>query len=126
MQQTVIIADDAPFIRAMLKDILEDMDWTVTAEACDGREAVDEYVRLRPDVVMLDITMPDTDGLTACREILAHDPDARVVMISALGQRDEVLDAIRCGAADFVIKPFEADRVELTLRRIVTRSPQPV
>lgn len=125
MQQTVIIADDAQFMRLMLKDILEDMGLTVVAEATDGRQAVAGYLELRPDLVMLDITMPELDGVAACREILAHDPRARIVMISALGQKDEVLAAVRAGAGDFVIKPFEAERVEVTLRSLLSRQAQP-
>lgn len=125
MQQTVIIADDAQFMRLMLKDILEDMGLTVVAEATDGHQAVADYLELRPDLVMLDITMPGLDGVAACREILTHDPHARVVMISALGQKDEVLAAVRAGAGDFVIKPFEAERVEVTVRSLLTRQGHP-
>jgi two-component system chemotaxis response regulator CheY len=125
MQQTVIIADDAQFMRLMLKDILEDMGLQVVAEAGDGRQAVAEYQQWRPDLVMLDITMPEQDGVAACREILALDPRARVVMISALGQKDEVLEAVRAGAGDFVIKPFEAERVEVTVRSVLSRQAQP-
>ena len=125
MQQTVIIADDAQFMRLMLKDILEDLGLRVVAEAQDGRQAVEEYRELRPDLVMLDITMPEMDGVAACREIVALYPGARVVMISALGQKDEVLAAVRAGAGDFVIKPFEAERVEVTVRSQLTRTTQP-
>ena len=125
MQQTVIIADDAQFMRLMLKDILEDMGLKVVAEVADGVQAVAEYRNHRPDLVMLDITMPELDGVSACREILASDPRARVVMISALGQKDDVLAAVRAGAGDFIIKPFEAERVEVTVRSLLTRQPQP-
>ena len=125
MQQTVIIADDAQFMRLMLKDILEEMGLTVVAEAADGRQAVAMYREHHPDLTFLDITMPDLDGVEACREILAEDPQARVIMISALGQKDEVLEAIRAGAGDFIIKPFESERVEVTLRSVLTRQFQP-
>lgn len=125
MQQTVIIADDAQFMRLMLKDILEDMGLKVVAEATDGHRAVAEYREHRPDLVMLDITMPELDGVSACREILDHDPRARVIMISALGQKDEVLEAVRAGAGDFIIKPFEAERVEVTVRSLLSRQLQP-
>ena len=121
MQQTVIIADDAQFMRLMLKDILEEMGLTVVAEAADGRQAVAMHREHHPDLTFLDITMPDLDGVEACREILAEDPQARVIMISALGQKDEVLEAIRAGAGDFIIKPFESERVEVTLRSVLTR-----
>ncbi|MDD5719024.1 MAG: response regulator [Candidatus Krumholzibacteria bacterium] len=123
MRQTVIIADDAQFMRSMLKDILTDSGWDVVAEAADGAAAVALFREHRPDLVMLDITMPGCDGVTACQQILAEDSTARVVMISALGQKEEVLAAIRAGAGDFVIKPFEAERVEETLRSLFARQP---
>ena len=126
MQQTVIIADDAQFMRAMLKDILEEIGWTVVAEAGDGDAAIQLYRRHRPDLIMLDITMPGCDGVTACQQILAADPGARVVMISALGQKEEVLAAVRAGAGDFVIKPFEAERVDQTVRSLLLRQPLPL
>ncbi|MEZ4388438.1 MAG: response regulator [Candidatus Krumholzibacteriia bacterium] len=124
MQQTVIIADDAQFMRVMLRDILDDLGYRVVAEAVDGRQAVARYLEHTPDLVMLDITMPDIDGVEACRQILAHEPSARIVMISALGQKDEVLAAVRAGAEDFVIKPFESERVEETLRKLTARQAQ--
>jgi len=123
MQQTVIIADDARFMRAMLRDILEDLGLAVVAEADDGEQAVLQYREHRPALALLDVTMPVLDGVDACRRILAMDPGARVVMISALGQKDAVLAAIRAGASDFVIKPFEADRVAETLRCVMAREP---
>ncbi|MBD3219718.1 response regulator [bacterium] len=122
MQQTVIIADDAQFMRVMLKDILEDLGFTVIAEAADGHQAVQRYVEHRPDLILIDITMPGLDGVAACREIVMRDPDARVVMVSALGQKDAVLEAVRAGAVDFVIKPFEPERVEETLRKLLAGS----
>jgi len=117
MQQKVIIADDAQFMRVMLRDILEDLDFTVVAEAASGEEAVTCYRDHQPDLVMLDITMPGMGGVASCRQILAEDPQARIIMVSALGQRDEVLAAMQSGARDFVVKPFEAERVEETLLR---------
>ena len=117
MQQKVIIADDAQFMRVMLRDILEDLDFTVVAEAASGEEAVTCYRDHQPDLVMLDITMPGMGGVACCRQILAEDPQARIIMVSALGQRDEVLAAMKSGARDFVVKPFEAERVEETLHR---------
>jgi two-component system chemotaxis response regulator CheY len=120
-QQTVIIADDAQFMRVMLREILDELDLRVVAEAADGEEAVLRFLEHRPDLVMLDITMPGVGGVEACRRIAAHDPRAAVVMISALGQKDEVIAAIRAGARDFVIKPFESERVAETLRCVLTR-----
>ncbi len=123
MQQTVIIADDAHFMRHMLRDILQDLGLDVMAEAADGEEAVVRHLEHRPDVTMLDITMPGLGGVEACRRICGHDPDARVIMISALGQKDEVLAAVRAGARDFVIKPFEPDRVADTVRGVLRQEP---
>jgi two-component system, chemotaxis family, chemotaxis protein CheY len=126
MQQTVIIADDAQFMRAMLRDIVEEMGLRVVAEAADGEAAVALYLEHRPTLAMLDITMPACDGVTACQRILAADPRARIIMISALGQKDAVLAAVRAGAGDFVIKPFEAGRVEATVRNLLARQPHAV
>jgi len=118
MQHKVIIADDARFMRVMLKDILDDLGYDVVAEAADGRQAVALFLKHAPDLVMLDITMPGLGGIEACRQILAAQPAAQVVMISALGQKDDVVAAIGAGAVDFVVKPFEAERVEETLLKL--------
>lgn len=120
---TILIADDAAFMRDMLRQIIEDMGWTVVAEAVDGREAITLYREKKPDLVLLDITMPEMDGTKSLKAILAEDPDAQVVMITALGQKDQVLDAIKSGARDFIIKPFDHDRVTETLEAILTPSP---
>ena len=120
---TILIADDAEFMRDMLRQIIEDMDWTVVGEAGDGREAITLYQKTKPDLVLLDITMPNLDGTQALKTILEEDPHARIVMITALGQKDQVLDAIKAGARDFIIKPFDHDRVAETLDRILTPSP---
>jgi len=120
---TILIADDAEFMRAMLRQIIEDMEWTIASEACDGKEAIAQYRQFRPDLVLLDITMPNLDGTEALEAILAEDPQAQVVMITALGQKDQVLKAIKAGARDFIIKPFDHDRVADTLTRILTPSP---
>jgi two-component system chemotaxis response regulator CheY len=116
---TVIIVDDAEFMRVVLRDICADMRLEVVGEANDGREAVSLYGALKPDLVLLDITMPNMDGTEALRQILDIDPDARVVMITALGQKEQVLQAIKVGARDFVIKPFDQERVVETLTRIL-------
>ena len=120
---TILIADDAAFMRDMLREIIEDMDWTVVAEAADGREAITLYQANQPDLVLLDITMPKLDGTQALKAILAENPEAQVVMITALGQKDQVLEAIKAGARDFIIKPFDHDRVTQTLDRILHPSP---
>ena len=107
----VLIVDDAAFMRKMLGDVLAKGGHEVIGEGANGAEAITQYQSLRPDIMTLDITMPEKDGLTALREILTLEPAAKVVMCSALGQESKVLEAIKAGAKDFVVKPFQPDRV---------------
>ena len=107
----VLVVDDAAFMRKMLSDVLGKGGHEVVGEAANGNEAVEQYQALRPDILTLDITMPDKDGLAALREILTIDSSARVIMCSALGQESKVLEAVKAGARDFVVKPFKPDRV---------------
>ena len=107
----VLVADDAAFMRMMLKDILVKNGYTVCGEAKNGIEVVEKYKELKPDIVTLDITMPEVDGLTAIREIKKIDKDARVIMCSAMGQQGMIIDAIKSGAKDFIVKPFQCERV---------------
>jgi len=107
----VLVVDDAAFMRKMVSDALAKGGHEVVGEAGNGVEAVARFQELKPDLMTLDITMPDKDGLTALAEIVAADPSARVVMCSALGQEAKVLEAIKLGAKDFVVKPFQPDRV---------------
>jgi two-component system, chemotaxis family, chemotaxis protein CheY len=107
----VLVVDDAAFMRKMVSDALAKGGHEVVGEAGNGVEAVARYQELKPDLMTLDITMPEKDGLTALAEIVAADPAARVVMCSALGQEAKVLEAIKLGAKDFVVKPFQPDRV---------------
>ena len=107
----VLVVDDAAFMRKMVSDALAKGGHDVVGEAGNGVEAVARFQELKPDLMTLDITMPEKDGLTALAEIVAADPSARVVMCSALGQEAKVLEAIKLGAKDFVVKPFQADRV---------------
>lgn len=107
----VLIVDDAAFMRKMLSDALSSGGHEVVGEAANGNEAVQRFQELRPELTTLDITMPEKDGLQALREILTYDPTARVVMCSALGQESKVLESIKAGAKDFVVKPFRAERV---------------
>lgn len=107
----VLVVDDAAFMRKVLTDALAKGGHDVVGEAANGTEAVVRYQELRPDVTTLDITMPEKDGLEALKEILAADPTAKVIMCSALGQESKVLESIKSGAKDFVVKPFQADRV---------------
>jgi two-component system chemotaxis response regulator CheY len=109
----VLVVDDAAFMRKLVSDVLTNGGHEVVGEAGDGVEAVAQYQALKPEVTTLDITMPEKDGLTALKEIIAIDPGARVIMCSALGQESKVLESIKAGAKDFVVKPFQPDRVIL-------------
>ncbi|HEY6759614.1 MAG TPA: response regulator [Baekduia sp.] len=111
MMARVLVVDDAAFMRKMVTDALSGGGHEVVGEAANGTEAVERFQELRPDVMTLDITMPEKDGLTALKEIIAVDPGAKVVMCSALGQESKVLESIKLGAKDFVVKPFQVDRV---------------
>ena len=121
MSNTVLIVDDAEFMRLMLKDILVDMGLTVVGEAADGQQALDLHRQTDPDLVALDANMPGMDGIETLRRLLEEKPDAVVVMISALGQKDKVLDAIQAGARDFIVKPFDQDRVQTTISRLLEK-----
>jgi two-component system chemotaxis response regulator CheY len=122
MSNSVIIVDDAEFMRLMLKDIVTEMDLQVLGEGANGAEAVDLYQKLQPDLVIMDITMPEMDGIDALREIIQQDDTARVIMIAALGQKDKVLESIQAGACDFLIKPFEPERVKATISEVLQRA----
>ena len=111
MANRILVVDDAAFMRMMIKDILEKNDFEVVGEAADGNEAIEKYKELRPDLVTMDITMPEMDGITALKEIKTIDPSAKIIMCSAMGQQAMVIDAIQAGAKDFIVKPFQADRV---------------
>ena len=118
MSNTVLIIDDAEFMRVMLADIVEDMGMTVVGQAADGQEGYDAFQNLNPDLTLMDITMPKMDGLESLKMILSAKSDASVVMITALGQKEQVLASIKAGARDFIIKPFDQERVQETLSRI--------
>ncbi|MBM7094184.1 MULTISPECIES: response regulator [Alteribacter] len=111
MGARVLIVDDAAFMRMMIKDILSKNNYEVVAEAQDGQQAVELYKEHKPDLVTMDITMPEMDGITALKEIKGFDGDAKVIMCSAMGQQAMVIDAIQAGAKDFIVKPFQAERV---------------
>lgn len=111
MSQKILIVDDAAFMRMMIKEILTKNGFNVVGEAQDGAQAVEKYKELRPDLVTMDITMPEMDGIAALKEIRAFDSNAKVIMCSAMGQQAMVIDAIQAGAKDFIVKPFQADRV---------------
>lgn len=107
----ILVVDDAQFMRMMLKDILTKAGHTVIGEASNGKEAIERYKQLKPDLVTLDITMPEMDGIQALKGIRAEDPNAKCVMCSAMGQQAMVIEAIQTGAKDFIVKPFQAERV---------------
>jgi two-component system chemotaxis response regulator CheY len=107
----ILVVDDAMFMRKVVGDVLTKGGHEVVAEASNGVEAVAQYNAVRPELTTLDITMPEKDGLQALREIVAADPTARVIMCSALGQESKVLEAIKAGAKDFVVKPVQPDRL---------------
>lgn len=111
MANKILIVDDAAFMRMMIKDILSKNGYEVVGEANDGSQAIEKYKELKPDLVTMDITMPEMDGISALKEIKKIDGNARVIMCSAMGQQAMVIDAIQAGAKDFIVKPFQADRV---------------
>jgi two-component system chemotaxis response regulator CheY len=117
MSARVMVVDDALFMRAMIREALANSGFQVVAEASNGEEAVARYQEVRPDVVTMDITMPQMDGVQAVREILRQDPSARIVMVSAMGQQALVVEAIQAGARDFVVKPFDQTRLVEAIRR---------
>ena len=117
----VLVADDASFMRQMIREIVEAEGHEVVGEASDGDEAVEEWKRLQPDVVTMDIVMPRRSGIDAVRAIVAADATARVVMCSALGQETLVTEALQAGARDFIVKPFKPDAVLATLRRVLEK-----
>lgn len=117
---SVLIVDDAEFIRTLLKDILSDNGHNVIGEAANGNEAVIKYIDLKPDIVTMDIIMPKSTGIEAVKAIKAEDPKACIVMISALSQQKLVMESIRAGAKDFIVKPFD----EKTVVEVINRALQ--
>lgn len=119
MAKNILICDDAAFMRMMIKDILSKNGYNVVGEAENGAKAVEKYAELKPDLVLMDITMPNMDGLEALKAIKSKDPNANIVMCSAMGQESMVIDAIKSGAKDFIVKPFKPDRILKTVSSIV-------
>ena len=111
MGKSILICDDAAFMRMMLKDILVKEGYEVVGEAVNGADGVEKYNSLKPDLVTMDITMPEMDGIAALKAIKASDPGAKVIMCSAMGQQAMVVESIQAGARDFIVKPFQKDRV---------------
>jgi len=119
VSHTVLICDDAVFMRSLLREILEQAGYEVVGEATTGAEAVDRYKVLRPDIVTLEVVMPDIGGIDAVREMVKFDPDARVLMCSALGQQALMAEATEAGAREFVVKPFQPSRVLEAVQRVL-------
>jgi two-component system chemotaxis response regulator CheY len=120
MSKNVMIVDDALFMRTMLRDIFVAAGWQVAGEADNGEEAISEYDRLRPDLITMDIVMPEMGGIEALKKILAVDPTARIVVCSALGQNHLILEALQAGAKDFIVKPFQQEQVLKVVERVVS------
>ena len=119
MEKRILICDDATFMRMMIKDILTKNGYEVAGEAENGLVAIEKYNELKPDLVLMDITMPEMDGITALKKIVESDSEAKIIMCSAMGQQSMVMDAIKAGARDFIVKPFQPDRVLEAIKKVV-------
>ena len=119
MAKNILICDDAAFMRMMIKDILTKNGYNIVGEAENGAKAVEKYAELKPDLVLMDITMPEMDGIEALKKIKAADADASIIMCSAMGQQAMVIESIQSGAKDFIVKPFQADRVLEAVQKVV-------
>ena len=119
MAKNILICDDAAFMRMMIKDVLSKNGYTVIGEAENGLRAVEKYNELHPDLVLMDITMPEMDGIQALKKIKSGDPSANVIMCSAMGQQAMVIESIQAGARDFIVKPFQAERVIEAVKKVI-------
>lgn len=119
MAKNILIVDDAAFMRMMIKDILTKNGYNVAGEAENGAKAMEKYNELKPDLVLMDITMPEVDGIQALKNVKASDPNAKIIMCSAMGQQAMVIEAIQSGAKDFIVKPFQADRVLEAVKKVI-------
>lgn len=115
----ILICDDSAFMRMMLRKVLEDNGHEVIGEAGDGKQAVQMYRQLTPELTTMDITMPKMDGIEAVKHIHEEDPVARIIMVTAIGQRSVIADAIKAGASDFIVKPFEPTQVVATIKKVL-------
>ena len=115
MGKRVLLVDDASFMRIKMKQVLDQLGHEVVGEAANGEEAITQYIQLKPDVVTMDITMPVMDGIQALQAIKGFEPQSTVIMCSAMGQEGMVVEAIKNGALDFIVKPFKADRLLQTV-----------
>lgn len=120
MSKRILIVDDASFMRMMIKGFLTKHGYTIADEASNGAEAVEKYKQVSPDLVTMDITMPEMDGIEAVKAIRQMDPNAKIIMCSAMGQQNMVVQAIQAGARDFIVKPFQEDRVIEAIKKVLT------
>jgi len=121
VSKKILIVDDAAFMRMMIKNIVAKNGYEVVGEAENGKQAVEMYANSSPDVVTMDITMPEMDGIDGVKAIRSIDPNAVIIMCSAMGQQSMVMDAIQAGAKDFIVKPFQQDRLLQALERVLSR-----
>lgn len=119
MAKNILVCDDAAFMRMMIKGVLTKGGYNVAGEAENGVKAVEKYAELKPDLVLMDITMPEMDGIQALKAIKASDPGAKVIMCSAMGQQAMVVESIQAGAKDFIVKPFQEDRVLEAVKKVI-------
>lgn len=122
MLRRVLIVDDAAFMRMMIKNIITKNGYEVVGEAENGVVAVELYKQLKPDLVTMDITMPEMDGIAGVKAIRALDPGANIIMVSAMGQQAMVMEAIQAGAKDFIVKPFQQERILQAMERVLARA----
>jgi len=119
MSNGILIVDDAAFMRMMIRDVLSKNGYVVLGEAENGQKAIEKYKELSPDLVIMDITMPEVDGIQAVKEIKKFDGGAKIIMCSAMGQQAMVIESIQAGARDFIVKPFQADRVIEAVKKVL-------
>jgi two-component system chemotaxis response regulator CheY len=115
MSHTLLVTDDSMIVREMIKDLAAEAGWTVVGEAVNGQDAIEKYRQLRPDAMTLDLVMPEYDGLHALRGVRECDPQAKVLVVSAIDQTDVLQEAVKLGAADFIVKPFDKQRAQRAL-----------
>jgi len=119
MAKSILICDDAAFMRMMIKDVLSKNGYIIAGEAENGAKAIEKYNETKPDLVMMDITMPEMNGIDALKKIKANDPNANVIMCSAMGQQAMVIESIQAGAKDFIVKPFQGERVLEAVKKVI-------
>ena len=122
MSKRILVVDDAAFMRMMIKNILSKNGYEIVGEAENGQVAIELYKKLKPDLVTMDITMPEMNGIDGVKAIREFDPDAKIIMCSAMGQQAMVMEAIQAGAKDFIVKPFQQDRILQAIGRVLARA----